>query len=91
MPRRSNFCHTLWTTVAAVLVIACARNQCSASQENAAPPEPVVAIRPATSAAASEYRLAYKFRPNQDVRMLKVFASQMRIQKGGRTDVNAIQ
>ena len=42
-------------------------------------------------AVPTEYRLTYKFRPKQDVRLLKVFASQMRVQKGGRTDVSMIQ
>jgi hypothetical protein len=91
MPRRSNFCRTFWTTAAAVIVIACARNRSPASQEKEAPREPAVATRPVAAANPTEYRLEYKFRPNQDVRLLKVFASQMKVQKGGRTDVSSIQ
>jgi ribosomal protein L21 len=72
------------------LFIFAVHNRGSASQENTSPREPAVASRPA-QAVPTEYRLTYKFRPNQDVRMLKVFASQMRVQKGGRTDVSAIQ
>jgi hypothetical protein len=100
MPRRSHFDSTICTTAAALLVFVAVQNRGPASQENpAAAREPAVAARPApataatsaTPAAPTEYRLAYKFRPNQEVRMLKVFASQMHVQKGGRTDVSSIQ
>ncbi len=90
MPRRSHFCLSLGTTAAALVVIVAAQNCGLASQENSSPRDPAIASRPA-AAAPTEYRLSYKFRPNQDVRMLKVFASQMRVQKGGRTDLNTIQ
>ncbi len=68
-----------------------AQNRSPASQEKEAPREPAVATRPVAAANQTEYRLEYKFRPNQDVRLLKVFASQMKVQKGGRTDVSSIQ
>lgn len=90
MPARSNCCRAFWTTAAALLMIAAVPNRGPASQENSSPREPAVAVRPVQTAPI-EYRLAYKFRPNQDVRMLKIFASQMQVQKGGRTDVSTIE
>jgi hypothetical protein len=90
MPRRSKSSRTFWTTATALLVIVAGATHSPASQENTSPRQPAVASRPAQS-APTEYRLAYKFRPNQDVRLLKIFASQMRVQKGGRTDLSMIQ
>ena len=62
-----------------------------ASEENAATREPIVAPRPGSHDPAPEYHLAYRFRANQDVRMLMVTGSQIRVQKGEYVELDTIQ
>jgi hypothetical protein len=99
MPRRSDFfrrafCRPLHSLAVAVSVCAVS-SPCWASQDDAskddAPREPAVAPRPSGRQSAPEFRLAYKFRPAQDVRMLLLVGSQIRVQKGDHADLNTIQ
>ncbi|HUE16747.1 MAG TPA: hypothetical protein VMR25_21405 [Planctomycetaceae bacterium] len=76
----------------ALAVVACAvAVPCWASEENSPPREAVVAPRPVRQESPIEFRLAYKFRPGQDVRMLLMVGSQIRIQKGNNVALNTIQ
>jgi hypothetical protein len=93
MATRSN---SLWRTAslpASILVLAVfvAPHLGQASEENAATREPIVASRPGSHEPAPEYHLAYRFRANQDVRMLMVTGSQIRLQKGDYVELNTIQ
>jgi hypothetical protein len=90
---RAALAASVLSTAAAVLVIVTcqAPSRCLASQDESSPREPVVAPRPIRQETPSEFRLAYKFHPDQDVRMLMVVGSQVRIQKGDTVTLNAIQ
>jgi hypothetical protein len=104
MPRRSNsfgprpfrdhlirLAYTLSATTALIVASIAPPNRLSASQDNSPAREPAVAARPIHAEAPSEYHLAYKFRKDQDVRMLMVVGSQIRIQKGAKVELNVIQ
>jgi len=103
MPRRSNSSGPssfrdyrtgvayLLSATAALIVALSAPSRLSASQDNSPPREPAVAARPIHAESPSVYRLAYKFRKDQDVRMLMTVGSQIRIQKGAKVELNAIQ
>jgi hypothetical protein len=51
----------------------------------------VVASRPVGEKAPSEFRLAYKFQPGQEVRLLLVFGSKTQVNKGQVATVSTIQ
>jgi len=90
--RSDSHWRTAWLAVSTLtLVVLAAPHPCRASEENAATREPIVATRPGSHEQAPEYRLAYRFHANQDVRMLMVTGSQIRVQKGEYVELNTIQ
>ena len=93
MATRSN---SLWRTawlVASIFApaVVAAPHLGQASEENPASREPVLATRPGSHEPVPEFRLAYRFRANQDVRMLMVTGSQIRVQKGEYVELNMIE
>jgi hypothetical protein len=73
-------------------IITCAAlSRCSASPDESSAREPVVASRPLRQESSAEFRLVYKFHPGQDVRMLLLDSSQIRIQRGNDVTLNTIQ
>lgn len=104
MPRRSDcsrpsFCaphravpvHVLSLAAALALLPGARIARCATSPESSPPRGPVVATRPVQTQAAAEFQLAYKFRPEQEVRMLLTVGSQIRLQKGAHVEVNTIE
>jgi hypothetical protein len=93
MARRSDFLRRtvrLFAVIPAWALLASPR-LCQASEEDAVAREPIVASRPLAHDAPAEFRLAYKFRLGQDVRMMMVMGSHIRVQKGNHIEDNTIQ